>query len=164
MKVKNSFRIEKTSDDALEKIRIKEKITKTDAINNIIQLGLEAYLNKKETSESAEIEKSLSPRFDVIQEQFDSLSDQIKDFDLKSYRLNIFLIELAKKYFDDPEKYISFDSLITKKVEGYKKQIKYVPELGIVVLKYLKSILGKNIPDQFFSEIETIYSSMKNQK
>jgi len=164
MEVQFTCRYSKATDDSINKVVIKKKKSKNKVMNEIIQLGLEAYLNKKDTSESEKIEKNLKPRFDEIQEQFNSLSDLIKDFDLKSYRQNIFITEFVRNYFDDPEKFISFDNLITKKVEGYKKQIKFVPELGIVVLKYLKKILEKNIPDQFYSEVESIYLSMKKQK
>ena len=162
MLIRNTFRFEKSDDDALEKIRIKENITKTKAINNILKLGLESYFNKPNESENDE--KKMSSRFDAVEEKIKALSVQIKDVDLKSFRMNLFITDFAKAFFEDDEKFNHLNDGMVGKLEKYKIQIKYIPKLGFVVLKYMKSILNKNIPTQFYSEIDDIYSAMSNKK
>jgi hypothetical protein len=168
MKIKSSFRLEKTNDDAIEKIRIKESITKTDAVNNILKLGLEAYFNKNETEK---FEKKLEPKFDEIQKKFEFLSGQMKDLstqtlgvDLKSYRMNIFLTDFAEAFFDDDDKFNLLKERTTKEVIKYRSHIKYAPKFGIIVLSYLKAILMRDIPSRFYSEIEAAYSVMAEKK
>ncbi len=171
MLVRNTFRFEKKDDDALEKIRIKENITKTKAINNIIKLGLEAYFNKNETGEAEKIDKKLAPKFDEIQKKFESLSGQMKDLsiqnmgvDLKSYRMNIFLTDFAKAFFSDDDKYNILNEGTNNEVEKYKFRIKYAPKFGVIVFNYLKAILKRDIPNQFYSEIEEAYSIILKEK
>jgi len=164
MEVKHTCRIPKISDDAINKIVISKKTTKNKALNEIIQLGLELYFKKVEPSGSEKIEKSLSLKFDEIQEKLGSLSDQVKDVDLKSYRLNLFMTEFVNVYFDNHDRFISFNNGVLSKLEEYKNQIKFIPQFGFVILKYMKNILNKDIPDQFYSEVEKIYLAMKNKE
>ncbi|MFZ2634186.1 MAG: hypothetical protein WA081_17370 [Desulfosalsimonadaceae bacterium] len=164
MEVKHTCRIPKIFDDAISKIVISKNTTKNKALNEIIQLGLEAYFKKNEPSGSEKIEKSLSLKFDEIQEKLGSLSDQVKDVDLKSYRLNLFMTEFVNVYFDNHDKFISFNNGVLSKLEEYKNQIKFIPQFGFVVLKYMKNILNKDIPDQFYSEVQKIYLAMKNKE
>lgn len=157
MKVKNSFRVEKSIDDALEKIKIKKKISKTEAINEILELGLEEYYKQKTDSGNTKIDPCVSPKFDELHEKIQALSDQIKDLDLKSYRMNIFVSDFAKAMINDAEKFSVLYDGVVKQLEAYKIQLKHTPKLGFVVLKYIKNILAKNIPDQFYSDVEKIY-------
>jgi hypothetical protein len=84
--------------------------------------------------------------------------------DLKSYRMNIFLTDFVKVLFDDDEKFNNLNAGMIAKVEEYKFRINYAPRFGIIVFKYLKGILKKNIPVQFVSEIEEAYSIMLKEK
>jgi metal-responsive CopG/Arc/MetJ family transcriptional regulator len=171
MKSTISFRLEKSVCDSLDKIKIKEKISRTDAIDKILKLGLEEYFNKNETGEAGKIEKKLELKFEEIQKNFESLSGKMEELstqtmgvDLKSYRMNIFLTDFVKVLFDDDEKFNNLNAGMIAKVEEYKFRINYAPRFGIIVFKYLKGILKKNIPVQFVSEIEEAYSIMLKEK
>jgi hypothetical protein len=157
MLIKNTIRLEKPDDDAIEKIKIKENIKKSVAINRIIKLGLEEYYKQKIDSGNTKIDPGVSPKFDELHEKIQALSDQIKDVDLKSYRMNIFVSDFAKAMINDAEKFSALYDGVVKQFEAYKIQLKHTPKLGFVVLKYIKNILAKNIPDQFYSDVEKIY-------
>ena len=168
MKVQATCRFEKEDDDAIEKISIKENIKKSAATMKIFKLGLEAYYKENKASESEKIEKNLAPKFDKLQEKmqekFQELSTQIKDVDLKSVRMNVFLTDLAKDIFQDNDKFISFNNDVLSKLDDHKKRIKYIPPFGLIVLKYMKDISNKSAPIEFYSEIGKIYSAMINEK
>ena len=157
-------RFEKVVDDAINKITIKENITKNKAMNKIIQLGLDEYFKKTKTTEDVKIEKSLSPKFEEIKEKIESLSAQIKGVDLKSYRMNVFITDFAEAVFDDNDKFKNLNDGTRREVEKFKIQEKQMPKLGSVVLKYMKNILNKNLPDQFYSEIKDISLAINNKK
>lgn len=164
MKSVTSFRIENSVIDSLDKIKIKEKISKTEAFDKILKLGLEVYFNENKPSESEKIEKKLSPKFDELQEKIQELSTQIKDVDLKSYRMNVFLTDFANIFFDKPDKFKVLNQGINTQMENYKINVKHIPKLGFIVLKYIQNILNKNPSDEFYSEIERSYSEMINKK
>ena len=164
MEIKNTCRIPESVDDALNKIVVSKKITKNKAMNEIIQLGLEAYFKKTTTDEDMKIEKSLSPKFEEIKEKIESLSAQIKGVDLKSYRMNVFITDFAEAFFDDNDKFKNLNDGTKREVEKFKIHEKQMPKLGSVVLKYMENILNKNLPDQFYSEIEAICLGMNDKK
>jgi len=74
------------------------------------------------------------------------------------------MTEFVNVYFDNHDKFISFNNGVLSKLEEYKNQIKFIPQFGFVILKYMKNILNKDIPDQFYSEVEKIYLAMKNKE
>ena len=154
MLIRNTFRFEESDDDALEKIRIKENITKTKAINNILKLGLEAYFNENKTSET---KKDLSVRFD-------DLEKKMEEIDLKSFRTNIFLADFVREFFQDNDKLTSFNNNILDKMDEYKKQIQLIPQLGIIALKYVKEISNRKIPGQFCDEIKAAHLAIMDKK
>lgn len=156
-------RFEKSVDDAIDKITIKENTTKNKVMNKIIQMGLDAYFKKNETSENDKIEKKLAPRFDEIEQKMQFFSDQMKDLDLKSYRMNIFITDFAQAFFEGNEKFISLNNDVLNKVKSYRIQIKYIPKLGWIVLKYMQNILKQDIPDQFYSDIKDTHIAMNKK-
>jgi metal-responsive CopG/Arc/MetJ family transcriptional regulator len=171
MKFTISFRLEKSVCDSLDKIKIKEKISRTDAIDKILKLGLEEYFKENKTGESEKIEKKLAPKFDEIQKNFESLSGQMKDLstqtmgvDLKSYRMNIFLTDFVREYFQDNDKFTSFNNNILDKMDEYKKHIQHISKLGIIALKYVEGISNRKIPAQFCDEIKAAHLAMINEK
>jgi uncharacterized metal-binding protein len=84
MEIQQTCRLPKSIDDAIKKIIISKNISKNKVMNEIIQLGLEAYFKKTRTDEDMKIEKRLLPKFSEIQEKIESLSAQVKGVDLKS--------------------------------------------------------------------------------
>jgi hypothetical protein len=164
MEIKNTCRIPESVDDALNQIVVSKKITKNKAMNEIIQLGLEAYFKKTKTDEDMKTEKKLLSKFSEIQEKIEFLSVQVKGVDLKSYRMNVFITDFAEAFFDDNDKFKNLTDGTRREVEKFKIQEKQMPKLGSVVLEYMQNILNKNLPDQFYSEIEAIYSGMNNKK
>jgi hypothetical protein len=164
MLVKNSYRIEKSIDVMIDKVCIKENIVKSHAVKKLIQLGLEVYFNENKSSESEKIETKFDELQNNFQKKMQDLSTQIKAVDLKSFRMNIFLTDLAKDIFQDNDKFISFNKGVLGKLDDYKKELKLIPQFGLIVLKYMKDISNKNVPIQFYSEIEKTYSAMMNEK
>jgi hypothetical protein len=153
MKTVTSFRVKHTILDTLDKIKIKEKITRTDALDKVLALGLEAYFKENETSGT---KKDLSIRFD-------DLEKKMEEIDLKSFITNTFLADFVKEYFQDNEKFTSFNNNILDKMDEYKKQIQLIPKLGIIALKYVKEISNRKIPTQFCDEIKTAYLAIMDK-
>ena len=164
MEIQQTCRVPKSIDDAIKKIIISKKISKNKAMNEIIQLGLEVYFNENKSSESEKIETKFDELQNNFQKKMQELSTQIKAVDLKSFRMNVFLTDLAKDIFQDNDKFISFNKGVLGKLDDYKKELKLIPQFGLIVLKYMKDISNKNVPIQFYSEIEKTYSAMMNEK
>jgi hypothetical protein len=164
MEVKNTCRIEKADDDAINRIVVKEKLSKNKALIKIIKLGLNAYFNEKPVPKKENSEDKFLSEIDDLQQKIQDLSLQITDVDLKSYRMNLFITDFAKLFFEGTDKFDSLNQELLVKMERYKTQIKYTPKLGFVVLKHIKDILNRNIPDEFYSEIENISMAMINKK